>query len=51
MHHLLKNERDDLFKLYLLDSYLDGFRGTLFRQTLFAEFELAMHSGWSRGRR
>lgn len=43
MHHLLKKEKDDLFKLYILDSYLDGFRGTLFRQTLFAEFELAMH--------
>ncbi len=43
MHHLLKNEKDDLFKLYILDNYLDGFRGTLFRQTLFAEFELAMH--------
>jgi oligoendopeptidase F len=44
MHHLLKNEKDDLFKLYILDNYLDGFRGTLFRQTLFAEFELAMHN-------
>ena len=43
MHHLLKSEKDDLFKLYILDNYLDGFRGTLFRQTLFAEFELAMH--------
>ena len=43
MHHLLKNEKDDLFKLFILDNYLDGFRGTLFRQTLFAEFELAMH--------
>ncbi len=43
MHYLLKNEKDDLFKLYVLDNYLDGFRGTLFRQTLFAEFELAMH--------
>ncbi|HEX7502462.1 MAG TPA: oligoendopeptidase F, partial [Acidobacteriota bacterium] len=44
MHYLLKNEKDDLFKLYILDNYLDGFRGTLFRQTLFAEFELAMHN-------
>jgi oligoendopeptidase F len=43
MQHLLKSEKDDLFKLYILDNYLDGFRGTLFRQTLFAEFELAMH--------
>ncbi len=44
MHHLLKTETDDLFKLYILDRYLDGVRGTIFRQTLFAEFELAMHT-------
>jgi oligoendopeptidase F len=49
MHYLLKNERDDLFKLYILDNYLDGFRGTLFRQTLFAEFELAMHDTVEKG--
>ena len=49
MHYLLKSEKDDLFKLYLLDSYLDGFRGTLFRQTLFAEFELAMHQRVEQG--
>jgi oligoendopeptidase F len=49
MHHLLKNEKDDLFKLYILDNYLDGFRGTLFRQTLFAEFELAMHQRVEQG--
>ena len=49
MQQLLKNEKDDLFKLYLLDNYLDGFRGTLFRQTLFAEFELAMHNRVEQG--
>jgi oligoendopeptidase F len=49
LHQLLKNEKDDLFKLYLLDNYLDGFRGTLFRQTLFAEFELAMHNRVEQG--
>jgi oligoendopeptidase F len=43
LKHMLKAEKDDLFKLYLLDSYLDQVRGTIFRQTLFAEFELAMH--------
>jgi oligoendopeptidase F len=43
LRHMLRIEKDDLFKLYLLDSYLDQVRGTLFRQTLFAEFELAMH--------
>ena len=43
LKHMLKSEKDDLFKLYLLDKYLDQVRGTIFRQTLFAEFELAMH--------
>lgn len=43
MHHMLKNEKNDLFKLYVLDNYLEGLRGTIYRQTLFAEFELAMH--------
>ena len=43
MKYLLKNENDDMFKLYLLDHYLDGARGTIYRQTLFAEFELFMH--------
>ena len=43
MHTLLKTERDATLKMFLLDSYLETLRGTLFRQTLFAEFELAMH--------
>jgi oligoendopeptidase F len=49
MNYLLKNEKDDLFKLYLLDNYLDGFRATLYRQTLLAEFELAMHNRVEQG--
>jgi oligoendopeptidase F len=49
MHHLLKSEKDELFKLYILDNYLDGFRATLYRQTLFAEFELAMHQRVEQG--
>ncbi len=49
MNTLLKREKDDLFKLYILDSYLEGFRGTLYRQTLFAEFELAMHDRVEQG--
>lgn len=43
MHKLLKSETDDRLKLYLLDTYLEGLRGTLYRQTLFADFELRMH--------
>jgi oligoendopeptidase F len=41
--YLLKHEKDDLVKLKILDSYLDAARATIYRQTLFAEFELAMH--------
>jgi oligoendopeptidase F len=41
--YMLKHETDDLVKLSILDSYLDQVRGTIYRQTLFAEFELAMH--------
>lgn len=43
VNYILKNETDDLLKLYIIDNYLDQVRGTLYRQTLFAEFELAMH--------
>ena len=36
-------------RLFLLGSYLDGIRGTLFRQTMFAEFELEIHEMAERG--
>jgi oligoendopeptidase F len=50
MDYMLKNETDDMFKLYILDNYLDGARGTIYRQTLFAEFELAMHQHVEEGK-
>jgi len=50
INYLLKNEKDDLFKLFLLDEYIEGFRGTLYRQTLFAEFELAIHKMAEQGK-
>lgn len=43
IHYLLKKERDDLFRLYLIHSYLDVANIALFRSTLLAELELAMH--------
>ena len=43
MHQLLGTDSPDAFKLYILDSYLEQLRGTLYRQGLFADFELAMH--------
>lgn len=50
VQYLLKTETDDLMKLYILDQYLENFRGTLFRQTLFADFELAMHRAVEKGK-
>jgi oligoendopeptidase F len=39
LQHLLKNSDDDREKAFLINHYLNGFRGTFFRQTMFAEFE------------
>ena len=36
-------------RLFLLGSYLENLRGTFFRQTMFAEFELAIHEAAERG--
>ncbi|MBN2805914.1 MAG: oligoendopeptidase F [Prolixibacteraceae bacterium] len=44
-----KVENDDL-KLSLLMNWLDGFKGTLFRQTQFAEFELKIHEAAEAGK-
>ncbi|WP_404294082.1 oligoendopeptidase F [Cytobacillus kochii] len=41
--HLLKTIDDDKKRLFLLNHFLEGFRGTVFRQTMFAEFEHEIH--------
>jgi oligoendopeptidase F len=41
--HMLKTIKDPDTRLSLLGNYLEGIKGTLFRQTQFAEFELRMH--------
>lgn len=41
--YLLKTIDDEKKRLYLLNHYLEGFRGTVFRQTMFAEFEHMIH--------
>ncbi|AUJ25797.1 MULTISPECIES: oligoendopeptidase F [Virgibacillus] len=41
--YLLKNLTDEKQKLYVLNHFLEGFRGTVFRQTMFAEFEHMIH--------
>lgn len=43
IRHLLKKSRDKKEKAYLLNHFLESFRGTLFRQTMFAEFEQKAH--------
>ena len=43
MEYLLKNTNDINERKYLLNHFMDQFRGTLFRQTMFAEFELKTH--------
>ncbi|QLG61296.1 oligoendopeptidase F [Halorarum salinum] len=42
-NHLLENAEDDELRVHALDQYLERFRSTLFRQTMFAAFELAIH--------
>ncbi|MDJ1110983.1 oligoendopeptidase F [Macrococcus sp. S115] len=42
--YMYKHLDDDKKKLYLLNYQLDGFRGTVFRQTMFAEFEYLIHT-------
>jgi len=43
IHYMLGKTKDDSTRLALLGNYLDNLRATLFRQTQFAEFELAIH--------
>ena len=41
--YLLKTEKDPQIRAFVLNHYLDGFKGTIFRQTQFAEFEQWIH--------
>lgn len=49
VHHLLRKIEDDGLRLSLLMDYLDEIRGTVFRQTLFAEYELLIHERVEKG--
>lgn len=49
MKHMLKEEPDVRRKLYLLNMYIEEFRATLFRQTMFAEFEKLTHEAIETG--
>ncbi len=47
--YMLKTITDDATKLSLLGNYLEGIKGTVFRQTQFAEFELRAHEMVEKG--
>ena len=49
MHYLLENTQDITMKKYLINYFMEQFRGTLFRQTMFAEFEKITHDMTEKG--
>ncbi len=49
MDYMLKTITDDNIRLSLLGNYLDGIRGTVFRQAQFSEFELKIHERAEKG--
>lgn len=44
MEHLLKNTEDKKQRAYLINYFLEQFKSTLYRQTMFAEFEMISHA-------
>ena len=49
IEQLLKDCTDPRERLFLLNEYLEGFKGTVYRQTMFAEFEKKAHALAERG--
>ncbi|PAB58633.1 oligoendopeptidase F [Anaeromicrobium sediminis] len=49
MNHLLKTTTDKEKRKYLLNHYLEQFRGTIYRQTMFAKFEKMTHEMVEKG--
>lgn len=49
LKHLISKTEDDSMKKYLLEFFLEQFRTTVFRQSMFAEFELMTHERAERG--
>ncbi len=43
IHHLISKTEDKKMKAYLINYFLEQFKGTLYRQTMFAEFEKITH--------
>ncbi|HEX9656534.1 MAG TPA: oligoendopeptidase F [Bacteroidota bacterium] len=50
LDHMLQSISDEGVRLSLLMNYLDGARGTVFRQTQFSEFEISIHEAAEKGR-
>jgi oligoendopeptidase F len=48
-HHLLQETGDRKMRAYIINRQIDDIRGTLFRQTMFAEFEKVIHDLEERG--
>ncbi|RJE48329.1 MULTISPECIES: oligoendopeptidase F [unclassified Dehalobacter] len=48
MRHMINASSDNKMKAYLINHYLEQFRGTVFRQTMFAEFEKEIHAAAER---
>lgn len=44
LHDLMNRTEDQTEKRYLINYFLDQFKSTMFRQTMFAEFEMMTHS-------
>lgn len=49
IEQLLQKEQEPKMRLYLLNQYLENFKGTVYRQTMFAEFEREAHAMAERG--
>ena len=43
-HRLIKESKSDEEKMYILNQLMETYKGTLYRQTMFAEFEKEMHA-------
>lgn len=48
-YYLLENSKDIKEKLYILNSLMDLYKGTIYRQIMFAEFERDMHEAYENG--
>ena len=49
IHYLMEQSKDEKERMYLINYFLDKFKGTMFRQTMFAEFEKMTHAAVENG--